>query len=700
MGVFLSTPCKLVDAEEGSGNKLQYAVGEMQGWRKHMEDAHIAYLDLSVEQLKLSNTRKEFVEGMALFGVFDGHGGKEVSLFVKDFYARELLLLDTFDEFNIKKALIASFHHIDAMLNNPVYEGILREYKKRPNPSERIASRVETPIEPLGRISPVNYTHSAQYLEDNPIVDGVTFLNRTNEPDIYDAQALKSELIISSDKETIIVDNIDKTGAKIKNINAHNDKVNDMKYREIRTEIQTNKELEEYEIFNEKVIKKSDKREEEEERKYFDDVYDANTNVDAFVRNISNDNDNNDNNDNNDEDDNTSKFTSKYEVIENYDDNKSNGMYVSTEIDFTESITSNPMVKEPECPMSPSLRPLPIKSIKASSLSFSSPSYPISMNSSLKNKYNFKNNNMYISKSVSSIDEINEQEKKFKNFQPNQHIFDALKEVNEYDRITKINDIDTKNSDNNTKNSDDYTKNSEIDTINNNIVNDSPEKHETSEEDEKRKEDEITQMIQGIISKSNNEIKDANTGYNQTDSFIDNNVNVSTMSAAATTYGNNGATVREDNEDVGSKPFRGVRGQPASILSGGSLICNLPQHKVTAGCTAIVTLITGNTLYVANAGDSRGVLCRKGGLAYPLSEDHKPSQDRESARISAAGGFINHVGRINGNLNLSRSLGDLKYKQVEDIPPEEQMITAEPDVTITPLEPTDEFLVLGCDGIW
>jgi hypothetical protein len=31
MGVFLSTPCKLVDAEEGSGNKLQYAVGEMQG---------------------------------------------------------------------------------------------------------------------------------------------------------------------------------------------------------------------------------------------------------------------------------------------------------------------------------------------------------------------------------------------------------------------------------------------------------------------------------------------------------------------------------------------------------------------------------------------------------------------------------------------------------------------------------------------
>jgi hypothetical protein len=30
MGVFLSTPCTEVEAEEGVGNGLQYAVGEMQ----------------------------------------------------------------------------------------------------------------------------------------------------------------------------------------------------------------------------------------------------------------------------------------------------------------------------------------------------------------------------------------------------------------------------------------------------------------------------------------------------------------------------------------------------------------------------------------------------------------------------------------------------------------------------------------------
>lgn len=39
----------------------------MQGWRKTMEDTHIA--------------RIEFTKGMSLFGVFDGHGG---TLFLRD----------------------------------------------------------------------------------------------------------------------------------------------------------------------------------------------------------------------------------------------------------------------------------------------------------------------------------------------------------------------------------------------------------------------------------------------------------------------------------------------------------------------------------------------------------------------------------------------------------------------------------------
>ena len=109
-------------------------------------------------------------------------------------------------------------------------------------------------------------------------------------------------------------------------------------------------------------------------------------------------------------------------------------------------------------------------------------------------------------------------------------------------------------------------------------------------------------------------------------------------------------------------------------------ICNLPDHAIHAGATAIVAVMTGRILTVANAGDSRAVLCRAGGTALALSMDHKPQQDVEKNRITKAGGFVNQFGRVNGNLNLSRSIGDLKYKQVPGISPPEQIITAEPDI--------------------
>jgi len=58
--------------------------------------------------------------------------------------------------------------------------------------------------------------------------------------------------------------------------------------------------------------------------------------------------------------------------------------------------------------------------------------------------------------------------------------------------------------------------------------------------------------------------------------------------------------------------------------------------RVQAGCTAVVAVKFGNDLFVANAGDSRGVLCRSG-QAVALSEDHKPAQEIERTRILNAG---------------------------------------------------------------
>mmetsp|Transcript_113467 Transcript_113467/g.169738 ORF Transcript_113467/g.169738 Transcript_113467/m.169738 type:complete len:526 (-) Transcript_113467:28-1605(-) len=165
--------------------------------------------------------------------------------------------------------------------------------------------------------------------------------------------------------------------------------------------------------------------------------------------------------------------------------------------------------------------------------------------------------------------------------------------------------------------------------------------------------------------------------------------------------------VKVDEDDATGQAASSPHSQPIgpsaahpTILQNGRMICNLPDHPIHAGATAIVAVITGRTLTVANAGDSRAVLCRKGGETLPLSFDHKPQQEREMTRISNAGGFVNHFGRVNGNLNLSRSIGDLKYKQVPNIAPEDQMITAEPDIVQITLEPDDEFIILGCDGIW
>ena len=146
--------------------------------------------------------------------------------------------------------------------------------------------------------------------------------------------------------------------------------------------------------------------------------------------------------------------------------------------------------------------------------------------------------------------------------------------------------------------------------------------------------------------------------------------------------------------------MRQQAGQPPVASRDG--VCMLPDHRIAAGCTAVVCLKRGSQVVVANAGDSRAVLCR-GGEAVALSYDHKPNQEREHNRIRKAGGFVRDANghhRVNGNLNLSRAIGDLKYKADKRIPREEQIITAEPDIIEETLTAADEFIVLCCDGVW
>jgi len=129
------------------------------------------------------------------------------------------------------------------------------------------------------------------------------------------------------------------------------------------------------------------------------------------------------------------------------------------------------------------------------------------------------------------------------------------------------------------------------------------------------------------------------------------------------------------------------------------------------GSTAVCALITAEAkkLFVANAGDSRCILS-SGGKAVAISEDHKPGNSAEKKRIKEAEHSVEtetilqdgkriHLSRVDGQIAVSRAIGDGDYKD-KDGPPEKQAITCVPDVFERDLKPNDQFLVLACDGLW
>mmetsp|Transcript_17267 Transcript_17267/g.29077 ORF Transcript_17267/g.29077 Transcript_17267/m.29077 type:complete len:89 (-) Transcript_17267:470-736(-) len=85
---------------------------------------------------------------------------------------------------------------------------------------------------------------------------------------------------------------------------------------------------------------------------------------------------------------------------------------------------------------------------------------------------------------------------------------------------------------------------------------------------------------------------------------------------------------------------------------------------------------SSDKMYVGNAGDSRAILVKsRSRVSDQLSEgtmtlddivqqvtiDHKPEDPIELDRIAKAGSFLRN-GRVNGNLNLSRAIGDFVHK--------------------------------------
>ena len=88
------------------------------------------------------------------------------------------------------------------------------------------------------------------------------------------------------------------------------------------------------------------------------------------------------------------------------------------------------------------------------------------------------------------------------------------------------------------------------------------------------------------------------------------------------------------------------------------------------------------------------MLGARGARGASLTQDHRLTRADELARVRGAGGLVvNH--RLHGTLAVSRSFGDVAHKSGE--PP---VLTATPEVRIQNVTEEDEFVVLGCDGLW
>jgi len=145
----------------------------------------------------------------------------------------------------------------------------------------------------------------------------------------------------------------------------------------------------------------------------------------------------------------------------------------------------------------------------------------------------------------------------------------------------------------------------------------------------------------------------------------------------------------------------------------------LLEKEGDSGTTACVVIIAPQWVVCANAGDSRSVFSKHGNKAVPLSYDHKPDDEEEERRIRAAGGYV-AGGRVEGDLAVSRGLGDFRFKNMQTVlagsnsaskddkqnnsgtvEPDDQKVSPVPDVIIQNRSADkDEFIIVACDGIW
>ena len=111
--------------------------------------------------------------------------------------------------------------------------------------------------------------------------------------------------------------------------------------------------------------------------------------------------------------------------------------------------------------------------------------------------------------------------------------------------------------------------------------------------------------------------------------------------------------------------------------------------SLSAGCTALVALVTADRFFIASLGDSRAVVFFNDGGVSILTTDHVASNESEAKAVTSRGSFV-FDGRVDGRLLVTRAIGDRHYAKG---------MSRIPDVFERPKDCV-KFLLLSCDGVW
>jgi len=124
-----------------------------------------------------------------------------------------------------------------------------------------------------------------------------------------------------------------------------------------------------------------------------------------------------------------------------------------------------------------------------------------------------------------------------------------------------------------------------------------------------------------------------------------------------------------------------------------SLDARVIENKIGAnvGSTAVVAMIRDDRLWISNCGDALGAVGFKNGSATILSSEHKVENEKD--RVRALGGMVTYgdgCARINGMVNISRSIGDYHLKK---------FVIPDP-FTTSVLVSSIDYIIIASDGLW